>query len=169
MKKTAVILLLVSSLISVTSKSIAQNKTGCISLNELLSIMPESKKADTALAEYRVALEQQFEAYKTEYKERAASLASRDTAKLTRAQLDIKRKTLAELLARLQGYDQEAGALLNQKRSDLLLPIQRKAEDAIGQVSKENGYAFILEKEGLHVYPPETDILPLVKKKMGLL
>lgn len=83
--------------------------------------------------------------------------------------IDVKRQSLAQLLSKLQGYDQEAGALFNQRRSALLLPIQKKAEDAIQQVSKENGYAFIFEKEGLHVYPPSADILPLVKKKLGLL
>jgi len=48
-------------------------------------------------------------------------------------------------------------------------PIQKKAEDAIQAVSRDNGYAFVFEKDNLHVYPPSTDILPLVKKKLGLL
>ena len=176
MKKTAFILLFTGSLLSVAqrvvaqeSRAIARDKTGCISINELLSVMPETKKADSALAEYKVALEQEFDTRQSEYNKQAAFLASPDTAKFTRSQLDLKRRSLAELLARIQGYDQEAGNLFNQKRSALLLPIQKKAEDAIWQVSKENGYAFIFEKESLHVYPPSTDILPLVKKKLGIL
>jgi outer membrane protein len=146
----------------------AQGKTGCISINEVIDAMPETKKADSTLNQFKAELEQRFEAYQAEYKEQAGFLASPDTAKYTRPQLDLKRKSLAELLARLQGYDQEAGALFNQKRSALLQPIQKKAEDAIQQVSKENGYAFVFEKENLHVYPPSADILPLVKKKLGL-
>jgi outer membrane protein len=55
------------------------------------------------------------------------------------------------------------------KRQALLLPIQKKASDAIKAVSKDYGYAFILEKDVLHVFPPSEDILPLVKKRLGLL
>jgi len=168
MKKTAFLLLLTGSFLSLASRCAAQDKTGCISMNELLSVMPETKKADSTLAQYKTSLEQQFEAYQVEYNQQATLLTSRDTAKYTPQQLVVKRKSLADLLARLQGYDQEAGTLFNQRRSDLLVPIQKRAEDAIRQVSKEYGYAFIMEKENLHVYPPSADILPLVKKKLGL-
>ena len=168
MKKTAFLLLLTGSLLSLASRSAAQDKTGCISMNELLSVMPETKKADSTLSQYKVSLEQQFEAYQVEYTQQATVLTSRDTVKYTPQQLVVKRKSLADLLARLQGYDQEAGALFNQRRSDLMLPIQKRAEEAIRQVSKEYGYAFVMEKENLHVYPPSADILPLVKKKLGL-
>ncbi len=120
-------------------------------------------------AEYKISLEQQFEAYKAEFSEQEKFLHSGDTARYTKLQLNIKRKSLTEILAKLQGYDQEASLLLDQKRQTLLLPIRKKASDAIRVVSKENGYAFILEKDVLHVYPPSEDILPLVKKRLGLL
>jgi len=153
---------------SVSAQTPAQNKMGCISMNELLSAMPEVKKADTTLAEYRTALQEQFDAYKADYNKEFILLSSRDTAKFTKPQLVVKRQSLADLLAKLQGYDQEAGQLLEQKRSDLFLPIQKKAEDAIRQVSHDNGYAFVFEKDNLHVYPSSDDILPLVKKRLGL-
>ena len=149
----------------------AQNapvKFACISFNELLSAMPEFKKADTTLAQYRTSLEQQFDAMKNEYNEQAKLLTSQDTTKFTAPQLVIKRQSLNELLGKIQGFESEAGQLFNQKRSALLQPIQKKAEDAIQQVSKDNGYAFVFEKDNLHAYPPSTDILPLVKKKLGI-
>jgi outer membrane protein len=168
MKKAAFILFFASGLLALGSRSMAQGKTGCVSVSEVIDAMPESKKADSMLAQYKAELEQRFEAYKAEYNEQATLLSSRDTVKYTPAQLTFKRQSLSELLGKLQGYDQEAGVLFNQKRSALLLPIQKKAEDAIQQVSKEGGYAFIFEKESLHVFPPSADILPLVKKKLGL-
>lgn len=168
MKPAALSFLLFGSLLLAGTPSFAQNKLGCISMSELMTAMPEFKKADTTLAEYRVALEQDFESIKTQYNEQAALLTSRDTLKFTKPQLDLKKKSLSELLAKLQGYDEEAGQLLNQKRSALLLPIQKKAEDAIQQVSKDNGYTFVFEKDNLHVYPSSEDILPLVKKRLGL-
>jgi len=168
MKPAAFILIFAGNFLAFGARSMAQGKTACISINEVIEAMPESKKADSTLALFKTELEQRYEAYQSEYKEQATLLLSKDTAKFTAQQMNLKRQSLAELLGKIQGFDQEAGALFNQRRSSLLVPIQKKAEDAIAQVSKENGYAFVFEKESLHVYPPSADILPLVKKKLGL-
>jgi len=168
MRKISIALFLIGGLLSAGTRSSAQTKTGCISFNELLTAMPEFKLADTLLARYKDTLEERFNAYKTEYDEQANLLSSRDTARFSSSQLIIKRQSLAEVLARLQGFNQEATALLEQKKQLLLFPIQKKASDAIQAVSKEYGYAFVLEKDVLHVYPSSEDILPLVKKRLGL-
>lgn len=144
-------------------------KFGCISFNELLGSMPESRRADSALAHYRDTLEQNFEAMKSEYQEQATILFSKDSSKFTPAQINIKKQSLSQLLARIQGYESEAGQLFSQRRVVLLQPIQKKAADAIQQVSKDNGYAFVFDKDNLLTYPPSADILPLVKKKLGIL
>jgi outer membrane protein len=173
MQKTILSLILIGGLLAASLHSAAQttssSKLGCISFNELLTAMPEFKKADTLLEAYRVTLEQQFDAMKTEYNDQLSKLSGPDTVKFTKPQLDLKKQNLSELIARIQGFDQQAGVLLNQKRSSLLEPIQKRAEAAIQAVSRDNGYAFVFEKDNLHFYPPSTDILPLVKKKLGLL
>lgn len=166
MKKTAFVLLMLAGL--VPASLYAQSKLACVSISEVIGAMPETKKADTTLAQYQEALQQQFEAYKQEYMQQTSLLGSADTAKFTKPQLDLKRRSLAEVLQKIQGFEQEAGTLLEQKKTALFQPIQKKAEDAIQQVSKDNGYAYVFEKEGLHVYPPSDDILPLVKKRLGL-
>jgi outer membrane protein len=166
MKKTAFIMILVSGLAPVGLY--AQAKLACVSISEVIGAMPETKKADTTLAQYQEALQQQFDAYKSEYTQQAGLLGSPDTAKFTKPQLDLKRRSLAEILAKIQGFEQEAGTMMEQKKSALFQPIQKKAEDAIQQVSRDNGYAYVFEKEGLHVYPPSDDILPLVKRRLGL-
>lgn len=168
MTKTTLSLLFAGIFLCSGVHTFAQNKFACISFNELVSSMPDTKKADTTLSQYKTALEQQFEAMKIDYTNKAAELTSRDTAKFTRPQLELKRKSLSELLGKIQGFDQEAGQMLDQKRSDLLMPIQRKAEDAIAQVARDNSYSYVFEKDNLHFYPPSDDILPLVRKKLGL-
>lgn len=168
MTRTISTLLVAASLLCSGTNAFAQGKFACISFNELINSMPETKKADTSLAQYQAALQQEFNGLKSDYTTQATELSSRDTLKFTKAQLELKRRSLAELLGKIQGYDQEAGGLLDQKRSELLTPIQRKAEDAITQVARDNGYAYVFEKESLHFYPKSDDILPLVKKKLGL-
>ena len=45
--------------------------------------------------------------------------------------LEIKRKQLGELYLKLQGYQQQAGQLYQQKQQDLMAPIQKKASDIV--------------------------------------
>jgi outer membrane protein len=168
MRKIIFHLSLIASLFFLTNKSAAQVKQGYISFNELLSVMPEYKKADTSLAQYRDALEQQYQAYQKEYIEQLGLITSKDTIKYTKAQLDVKRQNVSDMYSKLQGYNQQASQLLDQKRQELLVPIQKKAADAIIVVAKENGYLYVLEKEILHAYPTTDDLLPLVKKKLGI-
>lgn len=168
MPRPTLSLLFAGLLLCTGARSFAQNKFACISFTELVSSMPEAKKADTTLSQYQSALEQQFETMRTDYTSQATALTSGDTNKFTKPQLDLKRRSLAELLGRIQGFDQEASQLLSQKRTDLFTPIQRKAEDAIAQVARDNSYAYVFEKDNLHFYPPGDDILPLVRKKLGL-
>ena len=72
------------------------------------------------------------------------------------------------MYAKLQGYNQQASQMLDQKKQELLAPVQKRAADAIQAVAKENGYVYVLEKDVLHVYPSNDDLLPLVKKKLGI-
>src|ERR1700760_3289647 len=153
---------------SVKAQAAQAAKIGYISLQELIPTMPEYKKADTALNDYQNALGQNFEDMKREYYEKDSSLQSRDTAKLTKAQLEIKRREVSELLVKLQGWQQQAQQLYQQKQQDLIAPIQKKAVEAVNAVAKENGYTYVLSKEALLVSPPAEDILPLVKKKLGI-
>jgi outer membrane protein len=168
MKKIVTVLAVVMGLTLAGNSTMAQAKIGTISLAELIPNMPEYKKADTAMNEFNNALQQQYQDMVNEYQQQSALLGSKDTAKYTSAQLEIKRKDLGDLLSKLQGWTQTAQQMQNQKNQELLAPIQKKAMDAIQVVAKENGYSYVISKDQLLVSPPADDILPLVKKKLGL-
>jgi outer membrane protein len=168
MKKNLFIVAVVMGLVMAGNSVKAQTKIGYVSLQELIPTMPEYKKADTALNDYQSALGQNFEDMKREYYEKDSVINSKDTLKLTKAQLEIKRREVSELLVKLQGWQQQAQQLYQQKQQDLISPIQKKAVDAIQQVARENGYTYVLNKETLLVSPPAEDLLPLVKKKLGI-
>ena len=168
MKKILTVLAVVMGLIMAGSSVQAQGKIGVISLAELIPNMPEYKKADTSMNEFNSALQQQYDDLVKEYNEQSGILNSKDTAKYTSAQLELKRKGVGDLLVKLQGWNQTAQQLQQQKNQELLAPIQKKALDAIQTVAKENGYAYIISKDQLLVSPPADDILPLVKKKLAI-
>ncbi|HEV2355159.1 MAG TPA: OmpH family outer membrane protein [Puia sp.] len=168
MKKFVTVLAVFAGLVLAGNSTKAQGKIGVISLAELIPNMPEYKKADTAMNDFNNALQQQYQDMVNEYQQQGAELSSKDTAKYTSAQLEIKRKDLADLLQKIQGWQQQAQQMQQQKNQELLAPIQKKALEAIQAVAKENGYAYIISKDQALVSPPGDDILPLVKKKLGL-
>jgi outer membrane protein len=168
MKKIVAIVLVATTLSLAGNKLQAQTKFGYISLSEMITSMPEYKKADSSMQDYQSALNQNFEDMKREFSEKDSLLSSKDTVKYTRAQIEIKRKQLGELYLKLQGYQQQAGQLYQQKQQDLMAPIQKKASDIVQTVAKENGYTYVFLKDALLVSPPADDILPLVKKKLNL-
>ncbi|HLX66799.1 MAG TPA: OmpH family outer membrane protein [Puia sp.] len=168
MKKIVTVLAVVMGLVLVGNSTKAQMKIGTISLAELIPNMPEYKKADTAMNEFSNALNQQYQDLVNEYQQQQTLLSSKDTSKYTSAQLEIKRKDLGDLLQKLQNWQQTSGQMNQQKQQELLTPIQKKALDAIQSVAKENGYTYVLAKDQCLVSPPADDILPLVKKKLGL-
>jgi outer membrane protein len=170
MKKIVNVLVVVMALILAGSSTKAQTtKIGVVSLAELIPAMPEYKKADTLMNDFNSALQQQYQGMVTEYQQQMAVLGSKDTTKYTAAQLELKRKGVSDLLVKLQGWQQTAQQMQQQKNEDLMAPIKKKALDAINAVAKENGYSYVISKdEKLLVSPTADDILPLVKKKLGL-
>ena len=168
MKKIVLIVLMATGMIVAGNQSKAQTKFGYISLNELIASMPEAKKADSNLADYSNALSQNYEDQQKEFHEQDSLLSSKDTVKYTKAQLEVKRKNLTDLYVKLSGYQQQASQLYQQKRDELIAPIQKKAIDATQAVAKENGYTYVFIKDALMVSPPADDLLGLVKKKLGI-
>ncbi|MGC4101350.1 OmpH/Skp family outer membrane protein [Ferruginibacter sp.] len=71
-------------------------------------------------------------------------------------------------MQRVQNYNQEAQDKAKQAAQTKFAPIQQKAMEAIKSVAKKSGYAYILDINSVLVGPPGDDILPLVKKEMGI-
>src|SRR5580704_17399440 len=92
MKKILTVLAVVMGLMMAGNSVKAQGKIGGISLAELIPSMPEYKKADTSMNEFNSALQQQYDDLVKEYNEQSGLLSSKDTAKYTSAQLELKRK-----------------------------------------------------------------------------
>jgi len=80
----------------------------------------------------------------------------------------LRKRELSETYVKLQGYQQQAQQLYQQKQQELIEPIRKKAVETIQNVAKENGYGYVLTKEALLSSPPADDLLPLVKKKLGI-
>ena len=145
----------------------AQNKIGYISLDELIGVMPEAEKADGELKEYQASLAQQGQDMMKELGDKD-SLFVKDSAKLSPSMKEIKRNELIALYQRVQGWNQQAQDMYQQKAQEKITPLKEKAMATIKEVAKENGYAYVLDANTVMVGPPGDDLIGLVKKKLGI-
>ena len=143
-----------------SAQASAQNKIGYISTEELVSIMPETAKADSNLQQYRGALIQNAQD-KQSALEGAIEKFNKDSTTMTTAVKDVRRGELQKMLNDLQAEDQRIQQQLQQRQQELITPINRKAFDAIQAVAKESGYTYIFEKGELLVAPPGVHVCHL--------
>lgn len=167
MKQIFTVVLVAAGLLMTGARANAQTKIGYISMQELIPAMPEYKKADTTLGQFREALYLNAQEKQNTLNDAAAKF-TKDSATMTAAVKEIKRKELQLKFQELQGEDQRLREELQRKEEELIAPIQKKAMDAVQAVAKENGYTYVIGREAILVAPPGDDLLPLVKKKMNL-
>jgi outer membrane protein len=167
MKKFLTAAFITVTAVVVSAQANAQTKTGYISTEELVSILPETAKADSNLQQYRGALIQNAQDKQTAL-ESAIEKFNKDSVSMSSSVKDVKRGELQKMLSDLQSEDQRIQQQLQQRQQELITPINRKAFEAIQAVAKENGYTYVFEKGALLVAPPADDILPLVAKKLNV-
>src|SRR6195952_1142139 len=167
MKKAFTLVLLAIVSFAAGNRAQAQNKIGHIALSDIILAMPEAKKADTALQQFRDALVQSSDDKRAAFEDAVAKFY-KDSTTMTATVKEVKRKALQTQIQDLQGEDQRIQQELQKKQEEFSGPIQKKALDAVQAVAKENGYTYVFVKEALLVSPPSDDLAPLVRKKLGL-
>jgi outer membrane protein len=145
----------------------AQTKIGYVNTEEVMAAMPETVKANKELQEYQESLAKQYEDLEKDANEKIAQFG-KDSATLTASMKEIKREELIKLVQRVQNFNNEAQEKAKQAGQQKFAPIQQKAMDAIKSAAKKNGYAYVLDITSILVAPPADDILPLVKKELGI-
>jgi outer membrane protein len=144
-------------------------KIGYVDFNNLVAAMPGIDSVKAKLQTYQKTLSDQLDAMRAEFQNKGleyqqGSSGMSDLIKQT------KEKELSDLQERIEAFQQKAQTDLQAKQQDLLQPIVAKAKDAIKEVAKENKYTFVINSiEDVLLYSePADDLLPLVKKKLGI-
>jgi outer membrane protein len=81
-----------------------------------------------------------------------------------------KEKEITDLQARIQAFQQSADQDLGAKQAQLFNPLIEKVKNAISTVGKANGYTYIFDigTGALVYYEMGDNVLPLVKKELGI-
>ena len=155
--------------ITAFAANVNAQKFGHIDSNELLQLMPERAAAETAIQDYAKQLESQLQTMSAEWEAKVGEYQSKETS-MTDVIKKTKVKEITDLETRIKEFQTTAQEELKQKENELLKPMIDKAKKAIEEVAKENKYSYIFDSGiGALLYKPETDdVMPLVKKKLGI-
>lgn len=166
MKQFLTILFISAGIFGFSTKTNAQ-KIGYISADEIIQLMPEAATVQQQLDQYQQSLYQNAQEKQNALNE-AIQKFVKDSATMSASLKEVKRSDLQKQSQELAGENQRIQNEFEQKRQELSAPIQKKLQDAIEAVAKENGYTYVMPREALIVMPPANDIAPLVIKKLGL-
>ena len=82
-----------------------------------------------------------------------------------------KEQEIQQTIERIQTFQNLAQTEMGKAQEALLKPIMEKANKAIQEVGKENGFTYIFDLSNgsvLFFAEDAIDVLPLVKKKLGI-
>lgn len=144
-------------------------KFGYIDSNEILTLMPETDSLQEELKKYAEFLDQQMSSMAMEYQTKVTQYQENYNT-MSDLIRQTKEKEITDLQARIQAFQQSADQDLGAKQAELFNPLIEKVKNAINNVGKENGYTYIFDvgTGALVYYEMGDNILPLVKKKLGI-
>lgn len=169
MKKGIIIILAAMFAMCGTSYAQKNVKLGHINSTELMEIMPGKDSAQAVLEKEVAEMEEQMQMMRTELEARYSKYQEKQ-AEWSELIRQSEQKAITDMNARIEEFAQSAQRTLQQRQEELLKPIIDRAKAAIEAVAKENGYTYIFDAgTGALLYQQDSDdIMPLVKKKLGI-
>jgi len=155
----------------ISTVSFAQNneKFGHLDFAELYNAMPGLDSVRALYEQYAQSVQGQFDAMQTELESKVIDYQN-NQATMSTIIRQTKEAEIQDLQARMEAFQVSAQQDLQNKEAELTTPIIEKAEAAVKEVAKENGYTYVFNTAGgLVLYTdPGDDILDLVKAKLGI-
>jgi len=167
MKKLFILAVLVSVAIGAQAQ-----KYGHLNFGNLVALMPETAAADSEMQALRQELNAEADtlakAFQAKY---LAAIEEVQSGTLSPLQQQQKQEELQKEQEKLANYEQESSQKMQARRAELLEPIISRAETAIQEVAKENGYIMIFDTSVMNAVlfaQDADDVMPLVKAKLGI-
>lgn len=145
----------------------AQKKLGYVNSQELLTLMPEARTADSALQKYMLSMDQQYKAMVEEGQKKLAEYQANEKT-WSDIVKETKEKEIEDIQRRLQEFQMNAEDKIQNKRSEIFQPLLEKAQTAIRSVGEEGGYDYIFDGSALLYVKDAENLLPKVKSKLGI-
>jgi outer membrane protein len=173
MRTLSFIIFLAYALVAKTQPADQAQKIGYAETEYIMSQMPEFKKMDDELKTHYSQLENELKLKSDELQAKLKSFQALPASTPDAIKAD-KQHELAALQQSLEKFKEAARTSYQKKQNDLLDPVYKRIGNAIEEVAKENGFAFIINprftEEGqiLLSWDEKYNISDLVLKKLGV-
>lgn len=169
MKKLSKVLVLLVLACGISFGANAQSqKIGYVDSQTIIDMMPESAKIKQDLQAYYNELQAELQTMATEYQNKMRDYEA-NSATMSNILRQSKEKEIMDLQGRIQEFQANAENDLADKQDELSKPMLDKIKNAIDDVVKAKGLAYVFEKTViLSIGDSAIDITPDVKTKLGL-
>ena len=147
----------------------AQPKFAHVNFQEIVQLMPEMDSARTTMElvqnetqEIYTSMMQEFQTKYQQFEQKQASW--------TPAVRESKQRELGEIQNRLQEFEQSAQQDLQAKQQELMAPIYQKAQGAVNDIAKKQGFIYVFDaSQILYIDPAQsTDITKDARTALGI-
>jgi outer membrane protein len=154
----------------------AQRKIGYIDMDDLVAIMRETRQAQQDLKKYGDSLSRIDAGLQREFVTKREAFFQ-DSASMDTTTKEANRRVLQKIIQQEGQFRAEAKAQLDSMQQALTAAVATKAEEAVVATAKANGYTYVFRKvagadnqqhEFILIGPAKDDLLPQVKKQLGL-
>lgn len=170
MKNTLKVLAIVVLVaLAATTNAQKATKIGHVDLGKVLEQMPGQDTVKVVMEKYVQTLQGELQTMQSELELKGADY-QKNLATMSSIIKTTKEKEITDLQGRIEAFQQSAQQDLQAKQTELITPFVNKARQAIKDVAKESGFAYVLNAvEDILLYSDGgEDITPLVKKKLGI-
>jgi outer membrane protein len=162
-------LFLIAAVLVFSSSAAMAQKSGYISIDMVLGIMPEAAKIDSLMQKFQAdTLTQEYVGRVEQYKYYDSLLTKTDTTKMP---VSLRRKYAEDrdnVAFEIQNWQTYAQNLYQSKQNQLLSPVYNRIMKAIRDVAKEKGYTNVYDKQIMIVGNDSDDLLPAVAQKLNV-
>jgi outer membrane protein len=164
MKKLFTIAAMVMAVLFAGSAN-SQSKMGYISVDNIVSLMPEVARLDSLLERYQSdSLNPEYAALVQRYQ--WDDSLYRDSVRTPKAVREEIAKKLPGYIYQIQNWQAIVNQAMEGKQNELLAPVYNKVYAAIRAVAKEKNYTHVFNREAFIVAPDGDDLSLLVAQKL---
>ena len=143
-------------------------KIGHVNSQEIMAIMPETKRMAEKLDSLQGVYETQLANMQEEFNKKVAEFQQQQ-ATMTAGVREFRQQELAEMEQRTQMFYQTVQKELQVKQVEYLQPVQNKLLEAINKVGAAQGCTYVMDRAGmLYIAPDALDLTTAVKAELGI-
>ncbi|QHS59370.1 OmpH family outer membrane protein [Chitinophaga agri] len=167
LKKSTIVLASCALLSFVSATGFAQ-KMAYINMQQLVTSMPEAKRAFDTLQVYQNEMEKDGRELITDFQTQVAKYQEME-ATLKPDLKELKLKQLEEAKANIEQYRARMEQRLAEKEQALTLPIITKAKKIVADLAAEKGFVCVLDNsKDIIITATCEDLMPAAKQKLGI-